>query len=103
MYILDYDTTLILPEQITGGIRYSNSASISLWGGEVKDTGVEKVYADINIASKNFTVDMFKTCALTGKPLPGAKFGIYNAQGGLITSGVTDANGKNINKAITRL
>ena len=94
MYILDYDTTLILPEQITGGIRYSNSASISLWGGEVKDTGVEKVYADINIASKNFTVDMFKTCALTGKPLPGAKFGIYNAQGGLITTGVTDANGK---------
>jgi uncharacterized surface anchored protein len=94
MYILDYDTTLILPEQITGGIRYSNSASISLWGGEVKDTGVEKVYADINIASKNFTVDMFKTCALTGKPLPGAKFGLYNAQGGLITTGVTDANGK---------
>ena len=94
MYILDYDTTLILPEQITGGIRYSNSASISLWGGEVKDPGVEKVYADINIASKNFTVDMFKTCALTGKPLPGAKFGLYNAQGGLITTGVTDANGK---------
>ena len=94
MYILDYDTTLILPEQITGGIRYSNSASISLWGGEVKDTGVEKVYADINIASKNFTVDMFKTCALTGKSLPRAKFGIYNAQGGLITTGVTDANGK---------
>ena len=94
MYILDYDTTLILPEQITGGIRYSNSASISLWGGEVKDTGVEKVYADINIASKNFTVDMFKTCALTGKPLPGAKFALYNAQGGLITTGVTDANGK---------
>ena len=94
MYILDYDTTLILPEQITGGIRYSNSASISLWGGEVKDTGVEKVYADINIASKNFTVDMFKTCALTDKPLPGAKFGLYNAQGGLITTGVTDANGK---------
>ena len=60
----------------------------------MKDTGVEKVYADINIASKNFTVDMFKTCALTGKPLPGAKFGLYNAQGGLITTGVTDANGK---------
>ena len=94
MYILDYDTTLILPEQITGGIRYSNSASISLWGGEVKDTGVEKVYADINIAAKSFTVDMFKTCAMTGKPLPGAKFGLYNAQGGLITTGVTDANGK---------
>ena len=94
MYILDYDTTLILPEQITGGIRYSNSASISLWGGEVKDHGVEKVYADINIATKSFTVDMFKTCAVTGKPLPGATFGLYNAQGGLIATGITDANGK---------
>jgi LPXTG-motif cell wall-anchored protein len=94
MYILDYDTTLVMPEQITGGIRYSNSASISLWGGEVKDTGVEKVYADINIATKSFTVDMFKTCAVTGKPLPGATFGLYNAQGGLITTGITDINGK---------
>ena len=94
MYILDYDTTLIMPEQITGGIRYSNSASISLWGGEVKDTGVEKVYADINIAAKNFKVDMFKTCAVTGKPLSGATFGLFNAQGGLITTGVTDISGK---------
>ena len=94
MYILDYDTTLIMPEQITGGIRYSNSASISLWGGEVKDPGVEKVYADINIATKSFTVDMFKTCAVTGVPLHGATFGLYNAQGGLITTGVTDINGK---------
>jgi LPXTG-motif cell wall-anchored protein len=94
MYILDYDTTLVLPEQITGGIRYSNSASISLWGGEVKDPGVEKVYADINIATKSFTVDMFKTCAVTGEPLPGATFGLYNAQGGLIATGITDANGK---------
>ena len=93
-YILDYDTTLIMPEQITGGVKYSNSASISLWDGEVKDPGVEKVYADINIAAKNFTVDMFKTCAVTGKPLPGATFGLYNAQGGLITKGVTDTDGK---------
>ena len=94
MYILDYNATLILPEQITGGIRYSNSASISLWGDEVKDTAVEKVYANINIAAKNFTVDLFKTCAVTGKPLPGATFGLYNAQGGLIATGITDENGK---------
>ena len=36
---------------------------------------------------------MFKACAQTGKPLGGATFGLYNAQGGLITTGVTDANG----------
>ncbi|MBR4971760.1 MAG: hypothetical protein IKY59_02185, partial [Oscillospiraceae bacterium] len=94
MYILDYDTTLIMPEQITGGVKYSNSADITLWGEKFSDNAIEKVYADINIAAKNYTVQMFKTCALTGKPLPGATFGLYNAQGGLVTTGVTDAKGK---------
>ena len=94
MYILDYDTTLIMPEQITGGVKYSNSANITLWGEKVSDNAVEKVYADINIAAKSYTLDVFKTCAVTGKPLPGATFGLYNAQGGLITTGITDANGK---------
>ena len=94
MYILDYDTTLIMPEQITGGIKYTNSATITLWGDKVKDTAAEKVYADINIATKSFTVELFKSCSLTGKPLPGATFGLYNAQGGQIATGVTDANGE---------
>ena len=94
MYILDYDTTLIMPEQITGGVKYSNSANITLWGKDITDNAVEKVYADINIAAKSYSVNMFKTCALTGQPLPGATFGLYNAQGGLITVGVTGANGK---------
>ena len=94
MYILDYDTTLIMPEQITGGVKYSNSADITLWGEKVSDNAVEKVYADINIAAKSFTLEMFKTCGLSGKPLAGAKFGLYNVQGGLITTGITDANGK---------
>ena len=94
MYILDYDTTLIMPEQITGSIKYSNSASITLWGKDITDDAVEKVYADINIAAKRYSVVMSKACALTGIPLPGATFGLYNAQGGLITSGVTDADGK---------
>ena len=94
MYILDYDTTLIMPEHVSGAIKYSNSANITLWGEKVTDNAVEKVYADINIAAKSYTVDMFKTCALTGEPLPGATFGLYNAQGGLITTGITDANGK---------
>ncbi len=94
MYILDYDTTLIMPEQITGGVKYSNSASITLWGEKVSDNATEKVYADINIAAKSYSLEMFKTCAVTGKPLPGATFGLYNAQGGLIDTAVTDANGK---------
>ena len=94
MYTLNYDTTLIMPEQITGGVKYSNSATITLWGEDISDNAVEKVYADINIASKSYSVDMFKSCALTNKPLPGATFGLYNAQDGLIATGVTDAHGK---------
>ena len=94
MYILDYDTTLILPEHVSGAIKYSNSASITLWGESISDDAAEKFHADINIAAKSYTMEMFKTCAVTGKPLPGATFGLYNAQGGLIASGVTDGSGK---------
>ena len=94
MYILDYDTTLIMPEQITGSVKYSNAANITLWGKEISDDAVEKVYADINIAAKSYAVEVSKTCALTNKPLPGATFGLYNAQGGLITTGITNADGK---------
>ena len=93
-YILDYDTTLIMPNQVSGAIKYNNSASITLWGESVDDAGVEKVYADINISSKNYSTEIYKTCSLTGKPLSGAMFGLYNAQGGLITTGVTDSNGR---------
>ena len=94
MYVLDYDAMLIIPEQLTGGIKYNNSATITLWGQDVKDTTTEKVYANINIAAKSYTVELFKICASTGEPLGGATFGLYNAQGGLITTGVTDANGE---------
>ena len=93
MYILDYDTTLILPEQLTGGIKYNNSASITLWGDKITDPGVEKVHADINIASKSYMMEIYKTCSMTNLPLGGARFGLYNANGGLITTGITDSNG----------
>ena len=83
-----------MPEQVSGAIKYSNSADITLWGDKVSDNATEKVYADINIAAKSFTLELYKTCTVTGKPLPGATFGLYNAQGGLITAGVTDINGK---------
>ena len=94
MYTLDYDATLIIPDRVSEGIKYTNSASITLWGEKIQDTTVEKVYADINIAAKNYKVEMFKTSALTGEPLAGATFGLYNEHGGLITSEVTDANGQ---------
>ena len=94
MYILDYDATLTIPTGVTEAVKYTNSATITLWGEKISDTTVEKVYADINIAAKNYKVEMFKTCALTGEPLGGATFGLYNAQGGLITTDVTDAKGK---------
>ena len=93
-YILDYDTTLIIPQNVTGSVKYSNSASITLWGKNISGDSETKVYADINIAAKSFTVEMVKTCAETGRPLSGAKFGLFNAQGGQITVGETDANGK---------
>ena len=92
-YILDYDATLIIPEQVTEGVKYSNSATITLWGEQIKDTAVEKVYADINIAAKSYAVEMYKTCASTGKPLAGAIFGLYNEHGGLIAKATTDVNG----------
>jgi uncharacterized surface anchored protein len=83
-----------MPEQVTGGIKYSNSATITLWGEEFKDNATEKVYADINIAAKSYKVEMFKTCAQTGQPLGGATFGLYNEHGGFITSATTDSNGQ---------
>ncbi|MBR2151919.1 MAG: hypothetical protein IJ944_01365 [Clostridia bacterium] len=92
-YLLDYDATLIMPKNATGAIKYTNSATITLWGEEMTNDTVEKVYADINISAKNYKVNIHKTCALTNKPLAGATFGLYNSNGGLITTGVTDENG----------
>lgn len=93
MYILDYDATLVLPNHVTSGIKYTNSATISLWGEDITDDSAEKVYADINIATKSYKVDMYKTCALTGEPLGGATFGLFNERGGLISTEVSDSNG----------
>lgn len=94
MYILDYDTTLLLPEQVTSGVKYSNSATITLWGQDITDSSVEKVYADFNIAAKTYKVELLKISSTTGLPLGGATFGLYNEHGGLITSGTTDSNGR---------
>ena len=94
MYLLDYDATLTMPDKVTEGIKYTNSATVTLWGHDITDTTVEKVYADINIAAKSYRVEMFKTSALDGKPLGGATFGLYNAHDGLVTTDISDTNGK---------
>ena len=93
MYTLDYDCTLIMPEQVTGAIKYSNSAEITLWGESIKDNATEKVYADINIAAKTFKVQMYKT-AVSGLPLSGAVFGLYNEHDGLISTETTNLYGE---------
>jgi hypothetical protein len=93
MYILDYDATLIIPPGTTQAVKYNNSATVTIWGRDMTGESVEKVYADINIAARTYRVEIHKTDSLTGDPLPGAAFGLFNKQGGLITSGVTDAEG----------
>ena len=92
-FVLDYDTTLIFNISVTEAVKYKNSAHISLWGEDITESTVEKVYANINISAKSYKVDMYKTSTLDGKPLPGATFGLFNEQGGLISSEVTDENG----------
>ena len=93
MYTLDYEATLIMPEQITEGIIYGNSATVTLWGDEIKSNSKEKVYADINIVAKNYKVGMYKTSCLNDGPLAGALFGLFNEHGGLIATDETDAEG----------
>lgn len=93
MYLLDYDTTLIIPDNITEAVKYSNSATITLWGKDMTDESEEKVFSEINISAKTYRVQLSKTESQEGKPLEGAAFGLFNAQGGLITDSVTDAGG----------
>lgn len=94
MYMLDYDSTLHIPPGVTEAVKYNNSASVTLWGQQISDGLTEKVYADINIAANHYKVEIFKNCTLSGEPLKGATFGLYNAHEGLIASGTTDNDGK---------
>ena len=93
MYILDYDTTLIVPAETTSSVKYSNSATITLWGEDFSDSSGEKHYADFSISAQSYKVGIFKTGAETAKPLKGAIFGLFNEKGGLITSDETVDDG----------
>ena len=92
-YILDYDTTFYVTEFVPGGIKYTNSATVTLWGEDITDTTTEKVHANVTIAASAYKVELKKTAADTGNELAGANFGLYNQQGGLITDGSTDEGG----------
>ena len=85
---------VLIPQGTTEGVKYSNSANITLWGEVISDSSTETVYANINISAKRYDVQMFKTCAVTGNPLADATFGLFNDHGGLITSDTTDENGE---------
>ncbi len=93
-YILDYDATFYVTEFVPGGIKYINSATVTLWGQDITDTTTEKVHANVTIAASAYKVELKKTAADTGKVLEGANFGLYNQQGGLIADASTDADGK---------
>ena len=84
---------MLKPDTITGAVKYSNSATITLWGNEIKSDTVEKIASEFSMAARNYSVKLHKTCALTKQPLAGAVFGIYNAQGGLIATGETKNDG----------
>ena len=92
-YILDYDTTLIIPDEINEGLKYANSATITLWGDEISSSEDERVFAEFNIATNAYKINLKKISAETGLPLAGAVFGLYNEHGGLITSLTTQADG----------
>ena len=92
-YILDYDATFYVTEFVPGGIHYTNSATVTLWGKDITDQTTERVHANVTIAASAYKVELKKTAADTGKGLAGANFGLYNQQGGLITDATTDAGG----------
>ena len=92
-YTLDYLATLIMPDEIEEGLKYANSATITLWGEEMTSSEDERTFADFNIAANAYKIKIKKISAETGLPLAGAVFGLYNEHGGLITTKTTEPDG----------
>lgn len=99
-YILDYDTTIVIPTGTTldSSVKYKNSVSVNLWKKDITDTTEDKIYPDVNISSSNYGIKVIKKSANGTKYLPNAKFGIFNENGHLITEDYTDENGEIIFK-----
>lgn len=96
-YILDYDTEIIYEDRgdiDEGKVKYSNKATVTLWGKDISDSTTEKTFAAINIAARAYKIELFKFSAVTQLPLGGATFGLFNEHGVLITQDITEDNGK---------
>ena len=93
-YVLDYDTAVIVPPGTTQAIKFTNSATITLWGKEITDSE-GKSHVDFTVSAKTYRVDLSKTDAATGtQRLSDAMFGLFNEQGGEIARDKTDENGQ---------
>ena len=92
-YTLDYDAMLVLVPGTAPPVKYSNYATVTLWGQSVSDGVAERVLADFSIAAQTYSIQLMKTAAHNGDPLPGATFGLYNESGNLIIEATTDENG----------
>lgn len=92
-YTLNYDTQIVIPKGATS-VKYSNSATVEMFGKSIKSETEEKIVADINISAKNYQVTVKKTDYSTGKALAGAQFELNTADDERVAFGTTDENGR---------
>jgi hypothetical protein len=85
---------LYIPPGTSEAVKYENSATVTLWNKKITNASTEGIFPDINIASNYFAVSLHKTSAVDGRNLAGAEFGLFNEQGGLIVSAITDRKGE---------
>lgn len=94
-YTLKYNTAVIVPGNATTGVEFHNSATVTLKGKTLTADSAKTVFSDFNFSAKTHKVGIEKhDFTDSDRCLPGAVFGLYNEQGGLITQGTTDENGK---------
>ena len=93
-YVLDYDTMVQVQPGAVPPIMYKNNATVTVWGEEFSNDSTEKFFADINISANTYGVDIVKKAADTGETLKGAKFGLFNERGVIITYGEETEDGK---------
>ena len=96
-YILDYDTEVIDEDRTLiadGKVKYSNKATVTLWGHAITDSTDEKTLAELNFASRAYKIELYKFSSATQLPLGGATFGLFNEHGVLITEKTTGEDGK---------